>query len=460
VATTAGALIVAAALGAAGPPAVVVENSGDLFLVSGGKRERLTRHPSRDGDPALAPDGRRLAFVSERDGTESVYLLELRTGHVTPVAPGRQPAWSQDGRLAYATDEGVVVGDAVVAPGAAEPAWSLDGKLAVVLPDGVFVDGTLVAPGGRSPAWAPDGRLAYVVGSDVYADGALAVAGAVDPAWDPSGRLTVSTAGGILVDGAPIAGTRPGDVAASWGRLAPPAPKAKPKPDPNELLPDLDQRAPSGLSVSGWRGRWTLGFTSATDNVGQGPAWFRGIRPNGRTPTMRADQLIRLRNGKVRVVRGVGLMRYTWAASHSHWHVLRFQQYELRSLDGKLLVRDHKTGFCLADHYGLARHRVVGFRGPSFFGNCGQGRPDLLAIEQGTSIGFTDRYPAHFHGQNVDISRVPAGLYVLVHRANPSGRIRERTLANNAASVRIRITRPGGFPRVRILRLCEGSASC
>jgi hypothetical protein len=175
---------------------------------------------------------------------------------------------------------------------------------------------------------------------------------------------------------------------------------------------------------------------------------------------MRADQLIRLRNGKVRVVRDVGLMRYTWSSSHSHWHLLRFQQFELRSLDGKLLVRDRKTGFCLADHYGLARHRVRGFRGPHFFGNCGSGRPDLFAVEQGTSIGYTDRYPGHYHGQNVEISRVPAGVYVLVHRANPSSRIRESRYDNNAASVRIRLTRPASVPRVQVLKVCEATANC
>lgn len=438
-------------------PGVAVENGGDLYLLREGKRERLTSHPARDADPALSPDGRRVAFTSERGGTEGIYVLELATRHVTRVADGRQPAWAPDGRLAHVTAEGVVVDGRVVAPGAAEPAWSREGKLAVVLPDGVYVDGSLVAPGGRSPAWGPGGRLAYVLRAGVYVDGSLVVANAADPAWDPSGRLTLAMPGGIVVDGAPVTGTRPGDVGPSWGRLVEPAP---PKPDPNELLPDLDQRAPSGLTVSGWRGRWTLGFTSATDNVGRGPAWFRGIRPHGRRPTMRADQLIRLRNGRVRVARNAGVMRYTWSASHSHWHLLRFQQFELRTGGGKLLVRDRKSGFCLADHYGLARHRVVGFTGARFFGNCGQGRPDLLAIEQGTSIGFTDRYPAHFHGQNLDISRVPAGVYVLVHRANPSGRIRERTLANNDASVRIRITRRGGVPRVRVLRVCEHSDRC
>ena len=46
--------------------------------------------------------------------------------------------------------------------------------------------------------------------------------------------------------------------------------------------------------------------------------------------------------------------------------------------------------------------------------------PRALSVEQGTSIGYTDLYPAHFHGQNLELRGVPAGIYVLVHRANPS----------------------------------------
>jgi hypothetical protein len=179
---------------------------------------------------------------------------------------------------------------------------------------------------------------------------------------------------------------------------------------------------------------------------------------------MTAHQLVRLRGGGRRVFRDVGTVRYTWSPSHSHWHLLRFQGYELRRADDfRLLVRDRKSGFCLADHYGTARHRVRGFAGAHFLGNCGQGRPDLLSVEQGTSIGYTDRYPAHFHGQNVDLTDVPAGIYVLVHRADPLGRLRERTRANNDASVRIRLTWPGGrrqAPRVTVLRRCEARERC
>ena len=96
-------------------------------------------------------------------------------------------------------------------------------------------------------------------------------------------------------------------------------------------------------------------------------------------------------------------------------------------------------------------------------GDCRQFEPRALSVEQGTSVGYTDRYPANFHGQNVELTKVPAGIYVLVHRANPTGRVREVTLANNAASARIRISWPLGrdrAPAVTVLRRCEGSERC
>jgi Lysyl oxidase len=110
------------------------------------------------------------------------------------------------------------------------------------------------------------------------------------------------------------------------------------------------------------------------------------------------------------------------------------------------VVRDRKSGFCLADHYGYAAARVRGFGAPFFRGNCGKGRPDLLWVQQGSSIGYTDRYPAHYHGQNVNVTGLAAGRYWLVHRANPNGRLRERTSANNAASVLVRLAWPKWAP--------------
>ena len=97
---------------------------------------------------------------------------------------------------------------------------------------------------------------------------------------------------------------------------------------------------------------------------------------------------------------------------------------------------------------------------PTFLGNCAAGAPGARTVEQGSSVGFTDRYPAHFHGQNVDLTRARPGIYVLVNRANPDGLLRERRYDNNAAAIRLRLTRPGGVPHVQVLRSCEGTERC
>ena len=42
----------------------------------GGKAKRLTDNPANDHGVAWSPDGKKLLFLSDRDGQEDVYLLE------------------------------------------------------------------------------------------------------------------------------------------------------------------------------------------------------------------------------------------------------------------------------------------------------------------------------------------------------------------------------------------------
>jgi Tol biopolymer transport system component len=52
---------------------------------SGGAARRLTEDASRDTMPRVSPDGRRVAFASDRSGEEEIWVLHLEEGEVKRV---------------------------------------------------------------------------------------------------------------------------------------------------------------------------------------------------------------------------------------------------------------------------------------------------------------------------------------------------------------------------------------
>lgn len=82
---------------------------GHLFRVpvEGGDAEQLTFDLAYDFDPAFSPDGGRIAFVSDRDGTEgNLFVLEVASGEIRQLTSESfgvaRPTWSPDGsRLFY-----------------------------------------------------------------------------------------------------------------------------------------------------------------------------------------------------------------------------------------------------------------------------------------------------------------------------------------------------------------------
>jgi hypothetical protein len=223
------------------------------------------------------------------------------------------------------------------------------------------------------------------------------------------------------------------------------------------LLPDLVQKAPYKVSVVERHGRHLLAFASATENVGEGALAIAGRRAGAR-PVMEARQIIRRTDGPSRV-RPLGpLLAFHALNGHEHWHLTRFARYSLRAEGEPAGVRARKAGFCLGDRY---RSGLVASVPQRWHHQCGLGRPDLTRIRQGISVGWGDAYAPGVHGQWVSLRGVRAGRYVLVHRANPGGFLRESDDENNASSVLLELTRPQGErPRVRVLASCPGAATC
>jgi TolB protein len=78
-----------------------------VFLAdsSGGQQRNLTRNPAFDGWPAWAPDGRRLAFASNREGDYQIYVMRVDGTQVQRIAVttgrGTAPKWTLDGTRVY-----------------------------------------------------------------------------------------------------------------------------------------------------------------------------------------------------------------------------------------------------------------------------------------------------------------------------------------------------------------------
>lgn len=130
--------------------------SSDIWLIQtdGSRLRRLTDHPGTDTEPSWSPDGRRIAFSSTRDDPAGdIYLLDVANGRTTRLTsdPGadREPAWSPDGgRIAFTTSRFA----AASAAGAAS-------EVVTVPVGGGPVTRMVPQPwDSAEPAWSPDGR--------------------------------------------------------------------------------------------------------------------------------------------------------------------------------------------------------------------------------------------------------------------------------------------------------------
>jgi Tol biopolymer transport system component len=83
---------------------IVFELLGDLYTipVSGGEARRITRGLPFDSQPRYSPDGKRIVFLSDRDGAENVWTCDADGSKLEQVTRGKtalyaSPVWTPDG---------------------------------------------------------------------------------------------------------------------------------------------------------------------------------------------------------------------------------------------------------------------------------------------------------------------------------------------------------------------------
>ena len=136
------------------------EGSADLFRMhpDGSGLERLTDDPAFDDQAAFSPDERQIVFVSTRSaGFANLWILDLATRKAKPLTSGRggdfRPAWSPDGKwIAFSSDR-----ESDVPPGKGrwERLHLVD--IFIIRPDGAGLK-RISAHGGfcGTPKWTPD----------------------------------------------------------------------------------------------------------------------------------------------------------------------------------------------------------------------------------------------------------------------------------------------------------------
>ena len=133
---------------------IAFEYGGDLWIAprEGGEAKRLTSTPAVESDPQLSPDGRWVAFTSNRSGNPDVYVMPAEGGDPRRLTwhPGADAArgWSPDGKL-------------VLFSSIRNTAPAVYGRLWTVPAEG-GVERLLPAPMAVRGSWSPDGkRLVY-----------------------------------------------------------------------------------------------------------------------------------------------------------------------------------------------------------------------------------------------------------------------------------------------------------
>jgi hypothetical protein len=207
------------------------------------------------------------------------------------------------------------------------------------------------------------------------------------------------------------------------------------------LCPNLRIGTPSEMYVEDYEGKTILRATSDVQSRGRGPIEVRGQRDGPRS--MRVNQRIYKAGGGHITLRTDASLHFTDVGEYfggSYWKVHQLARFDLRKVgaDGTLgpVVRTSpKLNYCLRD---LERTRP-GKRSPPtrHYPGCNQD-PSIRRDVLGTSVGWSDIYPADYDEQYIDVSGLH-GCYVFQMTVDPKHLLFESNEKDNSSHRRVRL---------------------
>ena len=166
---------------------------GDIFstpIEKGGVRNLTSSSDANDRSPAWSPDGRQIAFISDKSGEEEIWLV-AQDGSSRPVqittggnAQRYTPTWSPDGKkIAFSDKDGKLY---VLTLASKQIQMVVDAPIGLIQsyewsPKGTFIAYSMQPRSGMSSVyvWSSDENKSYRVTPTMFSS--------TSPTWDPSG---------------------------------------------------------------------------------------------------------------------------------------------------------------------------------------------------------------------------------------------------------------------------------
>jgi hypothetical protein len=215
--------------------------------------------------------------------------------------------------------------------------------------------------------------------------------------------------------------------------LQTPTPTPMETPRADLLLPDMQLAPPTTLYIRQQAGRKTMRFNTTFSNIGNGPLELTGHKDDEREVVIATQHIRKIDGGSESVVIG----EFVYHPTHKHWHVDRYAQFQVYSYDAEgnpqnLMASTDKFSFCIWDEhtYDLSLPGAPQTRQ----------YPRCINDIQGNSVGWGDTYTARTDGQEIDITNIPDGKYLIKSIVNADRTLREINYDNNEAILYIEIT--------------------
>lgn len=207
------------------------------------------------------------------------------------------------------------------------------------------------------------------------------------------------------------------------------------------LCPNLRIGPPSEIYAQKVGSRVLLRATSDVRSRGRGPIELRGRRDGWRS--MKTNQRIYRVGGGHITLPSEAKLRFTYVGTYfggSYWKVHQLASFELRRVGpdgnvGPVVRTSPKLNYCLRD---LTRTRAMHRSPPRrVYPGCNQ-NPFRDRVALGTSVGWSDIYPAAYHQQWIEVSSL-RGCFVYRMIVDPKELLFESNESDNTNQVRVRL---------------------